>query len=171
MKKTNRTIQIIAAGVIVLTLLLMASIGHQNNPPAQVTAISNPIPSTVDTICSYDLLPQESGLNQPVYIDLAEGKSLDLTFGVNTKFHAECVGGKVRYWIAHINPKCVQDSIILSSDGTWGCNLQTADPYIVAFEFVIGGVWTWPQGMPDEWTEPPLVPLMTPVPTPLGQQL
>jgi len=170
MNKTNRTIQIIAVLIIIATLLLLAAgLTSQSNRQARVTPMPNPISGTVSTSgCLYELTRQESGLPATIYLDLSDGEPKTLTFGVHTKFNAECVAGKIRYWIAEINPMCVRGSITLSSDGTWGCTLDTNDPHIVAFEFELGGHWIWPQGQPDvEWIEPPLIPLLTPVPTPL----
>ena len=171
MNKINRKIQGIAAVIVICTLALMPFAFINFNAPVEVTpvqqinAVPNPMPG-IDVTCSYDLTTEESGLPAIIYIDLMEGGSLDLTFGVNIKFHAECIAGKIRYWIVEIDPMCIQGSITLSSDGTWGCTLETNDPHIVAaFLFELGGHWKWPQGQPNvEWTEPPLVPLMTPPP-------
>ena len=113
--------------------------------------------------CTYAIAPEESGLTPTIYVDLAHGGTMDLTFGELTKFHAECQQGFVRYWVTTIDQYCVRDTITLMSDGTWSCTLNVEGMEGVGF--YMGGLWTTPMGEPPGgWSNPETRPLMTPVP-------
>lgn len=115
--------------------------------------------------CSYAITPQESGLTPTIYVDLANGGTMDLTFGELTKFHAECQNGFVRYWVTTIDQYCVRETIELLSDGTWSCTLDVNG--MQGMGFYMGGLWTTPLGEPPGgWSNPEPSPLMTPVPLP-----
>ncbi len=155
-KRQDRTIRIFAAIVFVLALSV---IGYSVMNFNASTADNN------ESSCKYAIAPEESGLTPTIYVDLKDGKTMDLTFGELTKFHAECQRGKVRYWVLAIDDFCVRQTIELSSDGTWSCNLEAFG--MQGLGFGLGGLWTYPQGLPENgWIETNPMPLMTPVPLP-----
>ena len=155
-----RTIRIIAAFIIIGTLFgLPLLIAISGNQPATAEAVENPSPSE----CNYAITPEESGLTPTIYVDLQDGKSMDLTFGELTKFHAECQKGKIRYWVLTIDHLCIRETIELDSRGTWSCILNLDGNE--GWGFRMGGLWAYPQGLPENgWIETNPLPLMVPVP-------
>lgn len=152
-----RNIRIIAAIVLVLAV---CGIGY-----SVWTLYASNAGTSDSSACSYDITPQESGLTPTIYVDLQQGEVMDLTFGVLTKFHAECQGGKIRYWVITIPDYCIYSTIELDSTGTWSCIVST-DGY-EGWSMRMGSLWTYPQGLPENgWIETNPVPLMTPVPVP-----
>lgn len=168
---TNRQIQIIAALIMIATLLIAVAQIGQSFRHETIAPVANPVPNSVvgNAHCAYDLPPEESGLTPYVYINVRESESFDLTFGVITKLHAECIQGFVRYWITDLDPSCLTETITLLSDGTWACNMDDSNggPF---YTFRMGGLWIWPNGQPDQWIEPEAVPLITPAPAPYPGQ-